>query len=187
VNFALSQKVRGVVIPTGGAQIVILERPENVSDLERWVGTTTIGAETISNKDVSIDSIAVRGGLRALEVGTESGVSPDRFQDIGLYFEISGRGFRGLLTYWKGDPKASEYLRVLHEIAGSLTASEMRRVRGQPYTSYLGAGGSATQLRYAYDMAGRSTGLQQWDNQNQVWNAGASNGTSNEAGQLTGY
>src|ERR1039458_2009939 len=53
VNFPLSQKVRGVVLPQGGALVVILERPDNVGDVERWIKTTTIGAETISKKDVS--------------------------------------------------------------------------------------------------------------------------------------
>ncbi len=41
--------------------------------------------------------------------------------------------------------------------------------------------------QYAYDTAGRPTGMNQWDPVNQVWNTVTSNGTFNAAGQMTGW
>ncbi len=46
---------------------------------------------------------------------------------------------------------------------------------------------SGPSYQYSYDIAGRPTGMNQWDPVNQVWNTVTGNGTFNAAGQMTGW
>jgi RHS repeat-associated protein len=54
-------------------------------------------------------------------------------------------------------------------------------------SSSHGSPAAGTGYQYTYDVAGRATGLNQWDSVNEAWDTVTSNGTYTAAGQVTGW
>ena len=123
VSFPLSRRLRGSIVPYGGAQIFIAQRPDDVTDIESWIRHDRFSADQMSRTRIVLERASPKQPLQLIEVISDWGESGSRFEDVNCYFEISGHFFKGSLSYWKDDPKSREYLAVLHKIVESVRVS----------------------------------------------------------------
>lgn len=127
VNFHPSRRVKAVVLPDGGAEIVILLRPPAVQNLDEWIRTSRKGLTPTNRHSLRVTDAATGTDLNVLEIGYKRPQLPKPvFESLDCYFTKSGLDFAARLTYWEGDPRSEEYRRVLHEVVRRIEVRENR-------------------------------------------------------------
>jgi len=125
-SFPLSEAVRGVHIPLGGASIYIVV-PSQVRIGGRAVSATLdawIQAETTRMKVTGKRTFSVDDKKPVVEIRSRCCAVPP-FQDgVSWYFQVDGHLFRATLLYYQGDPNADKLLQVLKEIVLSLRLTQ---------------------------------------------------------------
>jgi len=109
------------VLPEGGASIAVLPAPARVLDAEQWAAQDLKPLMNQASKaKVPLQSLASGGAsLEITEVVLGWGSRPE-FEQVNCYFTVSGKLFAARLIYRKGDARAEEYRRTLHELIQSL-------------------------------------------------------------------
>jgi hypothetical protein len=124
VSFPLSRRVAGSIIPSGGARLVLLNRPDSISDVEAWIRFNASGNERLSRSVVVLRRVSTGEELSATDVISEWSDGEMRYENVDCYFDISGHLFDGRLTYWRSDSKAPAYRKVLHGIVESVVIAD---------------------------------------------------------------
>lgn len=123
VNFPPSHRIHAVTLPRGGASIAVVPPPSGVLNAEQWSARDVKpGMSTLSKANIVLTRPATGASLNVTQAELTWGRPGVEFENVNCYFVVSGHLFVGRLTYWKGDSKAAEYLRVLHEVIESLNA-----------------------------------------------------------------
>jgi hypothetical protein len=121
VNFPPPQRVHAVTLPQGGASIAVVPPPNGVVGAEQWAARDLKpGMDLVSKANLVLTKRVAGAPLEVTEVHLTWERPAPEFETVDCYFVISGHLFAGRLTYWKGDSKAAEYRRTLHEVIESL-------------------------------------------------------------------
>jgi hypothetical protein len=125
LSFPPQKAVRAVLLPEGGAVILILV-PSQIArsesgqprTLEEWVGLGAKHDQVTGRRDVEIETST--GFTTAVEVKTLCcSIAP--FQEgVDWYFMTGGRYFEATVTYWQGDPEARARVETMKQLVRSL-------------------------------------------------------------------
>jgi len=121
LNFPPSERVEGVVLSEGGAEITVMPAPHGGSGIEGWIEERTKGAGRIQRRPLTPGAGAGEGCSGAEEVIWDYEVGPNSYQTITDIFCQTRRGpFLVTLTNWKSDPDAEKYREFARRMAISL-------------------------------------------------------------------
>jgi hypothetical protein len=116
-NFPFSRSGGGV-LPAGGASIAILTAPEGVRSQQQWIDLNGKLESELSKEAIFLRRTPSGNPLAVTQIVASSRIdsSSDQFESVACYFEIRRKLFVARLTYWKGDPRAEEYRKTLHNM-----------------------------------------------------------------------
>jgi hypothetical protein len=118
VNFPPSRRVRAVVIPAGGALVVVTGAPENIEGVRDWIARDRNNLEPAPERTYGVCCYG-GGPVQVTETTLHSAIPPISVT-VTDYLSLGGKLFSASLVYWAGDPHARRYLDVLHAVAGHL-------------------------------------------------------------------
>ncbi len=124
VNFPPDQRLRGVILPEGGARINVGRRPNNIANVENWIQADVLDSKMDSRHEVRTSS-ASNGCLRLIVVKWrwDAGGAPEVYFQETAYYCVAKTGFyRIRLTYWSDNASAQELDAVALKVARSLKA-----------------------------------------------------------------
>jgi hypothetical protein len=124
-NFLASKSVPGVVIPPGGALIIVMV-PEELAhqpgqmarNLEDFVRLATSHQNVIGKRGLEMET--ERGRRSVIEVRTNCCVDPVISEYVSWYFSVDDQMFCVTLGYRVGDKKADELLATMQRVALSI-------------------------------------------------------------------
>jgi len=120
INFPNSERLEGVVIKKGGAQIWAGGPPGSISTVADWIDHSLRGNALVSRRQVAIAAPYPRGCTRLERVVTRFKMD-DAYVINTAYYCTAGNGFyRVFLTNWEGDPHQSELQAIALKVALSL-------------------------------------------------------------------
>lgn len=124
VSFPPEDAVRAVLLPKGGATIVILvprqiarSDSEMPRTLDEWVQLGTKHQRIISRREVEIDTAA--GAATAIEARTLCCAVPPFQEAVEWFFMTGGQYFEATVVYWQGEPSSGRE-EVLRRIVRTL-------------------------------------------------------------------
>ena len=124
-NFPEEKSVRGVVLPSGGAMLVLVPNFGGKATLDEWIEGDTKWAEEkskISKRTVALPQRSRTGPKSCIEVTWDWEVGPNTFsRETACYFSLDGDLFKAQVSYWKDDPKQTAYHNLLHRILGTIS------------------------------------------------------------------
>jgi hypothetical protein len=116
-NFPFTRSGGGV-LPADGASIAVVPSPPGTATVEQWhredrreslrFGTRGVISLRRASSGASLEVTEI-----TLKVWEDGGYQMD---GIECYFTLPGKLLSIRLQYWKGDPHAEEYRRVLHQM-----------------------------------------------------------------------
>jgi len=119
INFPNAERVQGVVIKKGGAEISV--GPAGSGSIDDWVRDNTKLDTQVQRRTIQMSSTDPSGCMSLVEVTSLSEVGPDTQFSRTVYFCSTRRGaFAVSLTNWQGDPKEVELRELAREIVISL-------------------------------------------------------------------
>jgi hypothetical protein len=125
VSFPPKDAVRAVLLPKGGATIVILV-PRQIArsdselprTLDEWVGLGTKHQRIISRREVELETPA--GTATAIEARTLCCAVPPFQEAVEWFFMTGGQYFEATVVYWQGEPNSVGREEVLRRIVRTL-------------------------------------------------------------------
>ena len=124
LNFPPSERVEGVVLRDGGAEISVGAAPSNIATLERWIKADTKFDVQVRQRMSGLSKLPY-GCRRIIEVTSLSEVGPGRNFDHTAFYCSTERGsYVVALTNWQGDPKQKMFYEVARNVVLSLRIQE---------------------------------------------------------------
>jgi hypothetical protein len=120
INFPNSERVEGVVIKKGGAQIWAGGPPGPISSAADWIDHSLRGNALVSLRQVAIAAPSPGGCTRLERAVTRFKMDDAYVIDTAYYCTVGNRLYRVFLTNWEGDPHQGELQDVALKIALSL-------------------------------------------------------------------
>jgi hypothetical protein len=121
VNFPPSRRVKAVMLPGGGAEIIIGGPPRSVTTVDQWISHDGSINDIESRKTIVLKIARSKEPLRATEVTFQTSEGQEI---VTCYFETSGRPFAANVIYWIGDHAAGKYREVLYKVIESMRLLE---------------------------------------------------------------
>jgi len=126
INFPLRKAVHAVFLPPNGAEITVF--PIEVAQghpktLAEWIETDAArGAEL--GRRVLARRVLESGKAPSMPYITElvvrSGSAPPDDESVSWYFEINGRPFLALLSYWQDNPRPAALIGAMRQVVATL-------------------------------------------------------------------
>jgi hypothetical protein len=132
LSFPPDQRVRGVVLTSGGAELTVIKQPRQVKTVEQWIKQDLVSSTPESQREVDSHQ-GPNGCNRLVEVRWKSEAAPEQyFQETAYYCAAKTGLYRVRLTYWAGNTSS----RMLDAVALKVTRSfraviSKRRVVGR--------------------------------------------------------
>ena len=121
LNFPVSQRVEGVVLREGGAEISIGSAENSGITIDEWNREKTKADEVKTKRELEVAKPSASGCRRLVEVTSLFEVGPGRNYSRTIYYCQTGKRLYGIfLTNWQGDPKENDFRKVALEITNSL-------------------------------------------------------------------
>jgi hypothetical protein len=123
INFPNSERIKGVVIKAGGAEIQVTAAPLGVSTPAEWIGRDVLDDPIIRERDVLVPKSVSDGCTALREVIWRNDVSGSgkAYQfNTGYYCSTAAGLYSVVLTTWEGDPKQGDLQSVALTMALSL-------------------------------------------------------------------
>jgi len=112
VNFPPEKRLRGIVVPEGGADIWVSPKPREVQSLEDWIARDRPYLDEVFS--TRLISLSGRFPPKNRSITEVDGIS-DQLRFVDCYVEVDGKIFDVHLKVWKTDRKVQEYKCVLYE------------------------------------------------------------------------
>ena len=134
LNFPPTERVQGVVIRAGGAEISATNAPPGTRTLDGWIHDNLMGATADETLEVPV-SKPERGGcsnIKRVSWSTDVGGTSPAYIVQTVYYCSTVYGFYSVgVMNWRDDPNQNEFREVALRIAQSLRAmpSAASRVR----------------------------------------------------------
>ncbi len=110
LNFPPSERIEGVVLKKGGAEITVARASSNVGSLGQWISERVQGAEHVELRTIRLPAGIQTQCRRMEKVTSEQEVGPNTFLALTDYYCETARGLFGVsLSNWRGDPRQNEY------------------------------------------------------------------------------
>jgi len=121
INFPNAERVQGVVIKKGGAEISVGPAGSGSAPIDDWVRDNTKLDTHVQRRTIKMSSPNPSGCMSLVEVTSLSEVGPDTRFSRTVYLCSTARGaFAVFLTNWQGDPKEVELRELARKIVLSL-------------------------------------------------------------------
>jgi len=121
LNFPPSQRVEGVVLKDGGAEISVGAASSNIRTLEQWIKDDVKFDTHVNQAEMKNFSKAMSGCTRILEVTSLSEVGPGRnFHRTAFYCSTEHGLYAVSLINWQGDPKQKKFCEIARDVVLSL-------------------------------------------------------------------
>lgn len=123
INFPNSERVKGVVLNSSGAEIYVARAPSDTHTLERWIEREVGHDEVLDKRELTIPEPAKDGCRRLVRLLLREDVSDSgkAFFSYTEYFCSTDTGlFLIRLHHWDGDPHKDELQATAFKIALSL-------------------------------------------------------------------
>lgn len=123
INFSNSERVKGVVIKSSGAEIQVSGPPPNVHTIDDWIRNHVQDDVATDQREISIPNLTPNGCRSLKRVTWRSDVSGDGkafFYYTAFYCSTNTDPYAIVLHNWDGDPDQQKLQDVALEIALSL-------------------------------------------------------------------
>lgn len=122
-NFPSSESVKGVVLPAGGAMLVLVPNFNHEKTIEAWMQADTKWARHKPvERTTRIPRKVPMGPDSCTEVTWDWEVGPNTFSRVtACYFVLGKQFFKAQVSYWANDPRQTGYRNLLIEILGTLS------------------------------------------------------------------
>ena len=128
LSFPRDQRIQGVVIRDGGAEIVVVGRQPGVSDVNEWIAKDRQSDDSLwEERDIPVPNTTAHGCAQLIRTISETDVGGTRAAiqvSTSLYCVADDKPFRLAVLNWKGDPKQATYQELLLNMALSLTTEK---------------------------------------------------------------
>ncbi len=127
LNFPVSQRVEGVILKHGGAEISVGVPAPEVTTIDQWEKAQTKFDEEVTEHELKLTTSSSIGCRRLVEVTSLFEVGPGRKYSKTTYYCRTNQGLYGIfLTNWQGDLQESGLRKVALEIAESLQTTDSK-------------------------------------------------------------
>jgi hypothetical protein len=139
INFPNSERVEGVVIKKGGAEISVGGRPNWISTADGWIEYSQRRSVTLDRKLLAMAAPSPGGCTRLERVVTRFKMDDAYVINTSYYCTVGNRFYGVFLTNWEGDPQQSRLQDTALKIALSLRSRwavpPARSGAGDPYAA----------------------------------------------------
>jgi len=117
-NFPPSKRLKGVVIPQGGAMIIVLGAPRDTTTIENWIGAR---GEALSKHEIRTLPQESGACTQLVEVESEGEEGPSTYtHETSFYCSTRTGLYRIELVNWRDDPKQEQLQQIALKMALSL-------------------------------------------------------------------
>lgn len=120
INFPNTERVEGVVIKKGGAEIWAGGPPKGIDSVDRWIYGYLHGDAILDQRPVPISSAPPNACGTLQRVVTRLKMDDAYEIDTAYYCTVDGKFYGIFLTNWEGDPHQSELQDTALRVALSL-------------------------------------------------------------------
>lgn len=121
LSFPPAERVQGVVLKRGGAEIMVGGPPSGVTSIDQWVRAVEQDNRVKEDKSVKLIRAASNGCAELRQVVTESEAGEGvYFTQTSYYCSIGNKLLTVFLENWKGDPNEKRFQELALRIASSL-------------------------------------------------------------------
>jgi hypothetical protein len=121
-NFPVKNRVKGVFLPTGGAEITLSQLRDSNLSVDGWVALMLRDDIELERKTVDLPGNPNGHARRYTEITWLSEVGPKAyFFNRAAFFLVRDTPFQARLTCWNDDLKAESYTAIFRAIIESFT------------------------------------------------------------------
>lgn len=125
LSFPPSERVEGVVLRDGGAEITVGPPARDISTIDQWIQQDTKANTEVFRQDLEPSETDPLGCQRIVEVTSVFEVGPDRYFDETTYYCRTDHGLYGAtLLNWQGDDREDHWQGVALKMIESLRTEE---------------------------------------------------------------